>query len=86
MSASVMYDFAAWQKFVFVWNYLGVCSIVCQKYFVSNYLANVLVNLGKISTKQNRNLTRNFHHPALIFNPALHSYFCIEGSHFLEFL
>ena len=34
MSASMVYDYTAWRKFVFVLNYLKVYSIVCQKYFV----------------------------------------------------
>ena len=34
MSASMVYDYTAWQKFVFVLNYFKVCGIVCQKYFV----------------------------------------------------
>ena len=43
-------------------------SIVCQKSFVK--LPDVLVNLGKISTEQNRSLTRNLHPPALISTPG----------------
>ena len=37
ITASVMYDYMTWQKFVFVLNHLGVYNIFYQRYFVSNY-------------------------------------------------
>ena len=68
MSASMMYDYTAWWKFVFLLNHLGVCSSLSKPFYLK--LSDVLVNLGKILTGQNRNLTEYLHNLALISTPA----------------
>ena len=61
--ANVLYGYTTWQRFIFVLQY-SLTKIFRLK------LPDDLVNLGKISTGQNRNLTRSLHCPALISTPA----------------
>ena len=56
------------ENLFFLLNHLGVCSSLSKPFYLK--LSDVLVNLGKILTGQNRNLTEYLHNLALISTPA----------------